>query len=194
MAILDEKGPRCSNITHGYIWRNVHWFHTGKEAGNRKLPNLRHRYEHAPEELIHYVLDSFRNTEFFLDTVSTTKAKKIISKIGRFHTIKPNKIEAELLSGISIETQDDLERAADYFLDKGVQRVFITLGSKGVFYSDGSVSRHFQIQKWMWWMQPEPEMHSLQHLHSADSTIMTSEKALIFQWRHQYSRSDTKIP
>lgn len=140
MAILDEKGDLNLAISHMDIFDEMSIDFIQEKRQVIENSRICVIDTNMPEELIHYVLDSFRNTEFFLDTVSTTKAKKIISKIGRFHTIKPNKIEAELLSGISIETQDDLERAADYFLDKGVQRVFITLGSKGVFYSDGSVS------------------------------------------------------
>jgi pseudouridine kinase len=62
---------------------------------------------------------------------------KIKDKIGSFHTIKPNKIEAELLTDMKIETVQDMIRASEYFLDRGVKRVFITLGSEGVFYNDG---------------------------------------------------------
>ena len=34
-----------------------------------------------------------------------------------------------------------MEKAAEYFLDQGVKRVFITLGADGVFYHDGKLSR-----------------------------------------------------
>ena len=92
-------------------------------------------------EVLHYVLDQFRNTIFFLDTVSSRKALKIKDRIGAFHTIKPNRIEAELLSGIRIEKLADMRKASEFFIEKGVKRVFITLGSEGVFYNDGSTFR-----------------------------------------------------
>lgn len=72
-----------------------------------------------------------------MDTVSTTKALKIKDLLGYFHTIKPNKIEAERLSGIKIENDKDLHTVAEYFFKKGVQRVFITLGADGIYYNDG---------------------------------------------------------
>jgi pseudouridine kinase len=77
---------------------------------------------------------------FFLDAVSTAKAKKVARLIGCFHTIKPNRLEAEVLSGIEIRSDGDLERAASFFHTKGVRQVFISLGEGGVFYStpDGS--------------------------------------------------------
>lgn len=87
-----------------------------------------------PKETIEFIVTNFTKTNFFLDTVSTTKAKKIKDLIGFFHTIKPNKLEAEILSGIKINSNDDLEKIGNYFIGKGVQEVFITLGKDGVFY------------------------------------------------------------
>lgn len=89
------------------------------------------------EIIIDYVVSNYKNTEFFLDTVSSAKAMKVKEKIGSFHTIKPNRIEAELLSGIRIESREDMLRASDYFLNQGVKQVFITLGEGGVFYNNG---------------------------------------------------------
>lgn len=92
-----------------------------------------------PKELIEFVVKTYKNTTFFLDTVSTTKAMKIKDILEYFHTIKPNKIEAEKLSGIEIKNDEDLTKAAKYFLKKGVKRVFITLGPEGVYYNDGKL-------------------------------------------------------
>lgn len=95
---------------------------------------------------LEYMVTNFK-VDFFLDTVSTSKAKKVKDIIGYFHTIKPNKLEAEMLSGIEINNEEDLKRASYYFINKGVKRVFISLGEKGVYYSDGKVERHFASPK-----------------------------------------------
>ena len=95
-----------------------------------------------PKDVIEYVLVNNKETDFFLDTVSTIKSLKIKDLIGYFHTIKPNKIEAEMLSGIKINSEKDLETCAEYFLNKGVKRTFISLGAKGVYYSDGVNKKH----------------------------------------------------
>lgn len=70
----------------------------------------------------------------FLDPVSASKAERVKDYIGRFHTIKPNRIEAELLSGIRISDEDSLARAGQWFCDQGVKRVFISLGETGAYY------------------------------------------------------------
>lgn len=101
----------------------------------------------VPRLTIEYILNNFKGVDFFLDTVSTAKTEKVKDLIGHFHTIKPNKLEVEILTGIEIENDYDLKKATEILHDKGVNRVFITLGDKGVFYSDGKVRGHKSTPK-----------------------------------------------
>lgn len=96
-----------------------------------------------PFDVIETLVTTFRKTDFFLDTVSTTKAAKVKSLIGKFHTIKPNRIEAEILSGIKIESESDMKKATDKLHEFGVKRIFISLGAEGVFVSDQGKSAHY---------------------------------------------------
>lgn len=72
----------------------------------------------------------------FYDPVSANKAHRAKECIGRFHSIKPNLIEAEVLSGMQIKTEEELRDAARYFLDKGVKNVYITLNRDGVYFKN----------------------------------------------------------
>ena len=72
----------------------------------------------------------------FIDPVSTTKAEKIRGILGKVHTLKPNKLEAELLSGVTIRNKTDLEKAAEKLLSTGLQRLFISLGGDGALAAD----------------------------------------------------------
>ena len=47
--------------------------------------------------------------------------------------VTPNEVEAEMLTGIAVTDEASAEQAADFFFEKGVQQVIITLGSRGVF-------------------------------------------------------------
>lgn len=89
-----------------------------------------------PLDVIEYLLNNHRTTDFFLDTVSTVKAKKVKNLIGNIHTLKSNKIEIEAITGIEISNEDDIKRNCEYLMNKGVKKIFITLGKNGVFYSD----------------------------------------------------------
>ena len=72
----------------------------------------------------------------FVDPVSTGKAEKLRPVLGRIHTLKPNRMEAELLSGVEIRDEAGLAEAARALLDTGLRRVFISLGKDGVFAAD----------------------------------------------------------
>ena len=74
----------------------------------------------------------------FADPVSTAKAVKFKPVLGKLHTLKPNRLEAELLSGVPITDGASLSRAAAALLDTGLRRVFISLGAEGVFAADHS--------------------------------------------------------
>ena len=74
----------------------------------------------------------------FADPVSTAKAGKLKPILGKLHTLKPNRIEAELLSGVKITDEVSLATAAGTLLDTGLRRVFISLGGDGVYAADHS--------------------------------------------------------
>ena len=90
-----------------------------------------------PPESLQYLAENC-TAPLFIDPVSTTKAEKLRPILSRIHTLKPNKLEAELLSGIRIRTSEDLESAAAKLLDLGVHRLFISLGSEGVYAAMGN--------------------------------------------------------
>lgn len=87
-------------------------------------------------ESLEYLLNNFSDRPIFVDTVSCVKAKKIKPFLSSVHTLKPNLKEAEQLSGIIIEDYSELPALANWFHSQGVKRIFLSLGSDGVFYSD----------------------------------------------------------
>jgi len=54
--------------------------------------------------------------------------------------ITPNESEAELLTGIPVTEMASASRAADFFLNKGVENVVITMGKQGAYFKNGSTS------------------------------------------------------
>lgn len=138
LSILDESGDMAVAISNMGIYdRMTVEFIKGKKhvIENSKICIID---ANIPREVIEYILTSYKDTDFFLDTVSTAKAKRVKDLIGYFNTIKVNKIEAEILTGIKITNEKDLKNTSEYFHKKGVKNIFITLGAEGVFYSDGT--------------------------------------------------------
>mgnify|MGYP000447341103 FL=1 len=49
----------------------------------------------------------------------------------------PNETEAEFYTGIKITNEQEAKQAAEKFLNLGIKKVIITLGEKGLFYTNG---------------------------------------------------------
>lgn len=88
-----------------------------------------------PEESVQW-LSSHVSAPLFADPVSMAKAEKLRPVAGRLHTIKPNRLEAELLSGVKIRNESDLAEAANALLSRGLSQVHISLGGRGVYAAD----------------------------------------------------------
>lgn len=91
------------------------------------------------KETLDSISSTFLHKPLFIDLVSTSKAKKVSAILERFHTIKPNLIEAEQLSGIKHKTVEDLKTMLKVFTNKGIHQVFITQGEDGCFYGNENV-------------------------------------------------------
>jgi len=92
----------------------------------------------VPAESIAALLDGCK-VPVFADTVSTAKSQRILAAFDgtrRLHTLKMNRLEAEELTGIDISGLDDLKPATAALHDMGVDHIFITMGSLGVYYHD----------------------------------------------------------
>ena len=66
----------------------------------------------------------------YSDPVSTAKAMKPLPVLDRIYALKPNALEARYLTG-----EAEPEKAAERFLEMGVKRVFISLGTEGMLYA-----------------------------------------------------------
>lgn len=139
LSITDERGDMALAISSMDIYDNMNVEFIEKKRDIIEDAKICIVDTNIPKEVIEYMVFNFKNVKFFLDTVSTAKTAKVKDIIGSFNTIKPNKLEVEILTGIKILSNDDLVKSANYLHDKGVNRVFITLGKDGVFYSDGAI-------------------------------------------------------
>lgn len=92
-----------------------------------------------------WLFDRYGHLPLFVDTVSVAKVEKIRPWLPAIHTLKPNRLEAESLCGITIRGPQDGPAVAEWFHRAGVRRLFLSLGEQGIFYSDGEHQEHLSI-------------------------------------------------
>ena len=126
IAVAISDMSICDRITPAYLAAN--------------LPLLQNAQvvvadANIPAESLAYLAQNC-HAPLFVDPVSTAKAAKLLPILSKIHTLKPNRLEAELLSGVKIISAADAEAAARALLEKGVHRVFISMGAEGVYAAD----------------------------------------------------------
>jgi len=92
-----------------------------------------------PEETLKTIVTELPNKKYILDTVSGKKTLKASSILQNLYILKTNLLEAQMLSNIEVNNDTDLEKIVQFFINKGVKNVFITLGENGVIYGNNNI-------------------------------------------------------
>jgi pseudouridine kinase len=100
----------------------------------------------APETL-RWLFTRHGDRPLFIDTIDASHAGRIRPWLSRIHTLKPNRAEASLLSGLPFESRAHAPPIADWFHRAGVVQVVLSLGEFGLYYSNGEHAG---------WMDPLP--------------------------------------
>lgn len=137
LSILGQDGDMKVAIAHMDVLEKIQPDFLANRRALIKAARICVLDTNLPQETLEYMVGEFSGISFYLDTVSTAKAMKVKNILSGIHTMKPNRLEAEALSGIEIHDDDSLRKAGNYFLEQGVQRIIISLGSKGTYYNDG---------------------------------------------------------
>lgn len=137
LFIADQRGEMDLALSDMDIYRHITPAFLASRAQLLQNAQLVVVDANIPGESIRWLAEHV-NPPIFADPVSTAKADKLRPVLGRLHTLKPNRMEAELLSGVAITDEGSLNRAADVLLETGLRRVFLSLGGEGVLAADHS--------------------------------------------------------
>ena len=88
------------------------------------------------ESTLAWLFENTGSAPVFVDPVSAWKCVKIRDWLGHIHTLKPNRLEAETLSGIPLTCAADAEKVAAWFHQRGLFRLVLSMGGDGVYFSE----------------------------------------------------------
>lgn len=100
-----------------------------------------------PKSVLDYVASHYAHKKLFLDAVAGSKASRAKAILEHLYLLKVNRLEAEILSGLKINKPSDILKLANFFHQKGVENLCITLGSDGAFYSNATMHGNIKPQK-----------------------------------------------
>ena len=82
------------------------------------------------------LLATYDDRPVFLEAVSKAKAERLRDDVGRAHTLKANREEAEILAGMDVVAETDLGEVTRRLLDSGLEQIFLTLGEDGLYFAN----------------------------------------------------------
>ena len=141
LYLMNEQGEMVLAISDMEICKKITPTYLSAHLGLLQNAQLVICDTNIPQESLIYLAENC-TAPLFCDPVSTVKAEKLRPILNRIHTLKPNRLEAELLSGVKIETLADVKKAADKLLEMGVHRMFISMGADGVYAAMGEQHIH----------------------------------------------------
>ncbi len=83
------------------------------------------------EEMISYILDH-APCHVTVDPVSIAKIGKLKNHLEKIDIFKPNRIEAQHLSGMEIKDEETGKKVVRWFHNQGIKEIIITMADKGV--------------------------------------------------------------
>lgn len=90
------------------------------------------------EKIIALALEQREDGPVMVNAVSVDKVLRVEKFLDRINILKLNRLEAEKLTGITLDTKERVKQAGFNIVNRGVQRVFITLGMAGVCAVDST--------------------------------------------------------
>ena len=136
LAIMDNKNDMALAINDMSILKHIDTSLLEKVFKQMTKEDVMVMDTNLDTEIVEYMLEHCP-CPIYLDPISSIKAKKICSYLNYIHMIKPNRLEAETISGIYLDGKESYGKCLDYFLEQGVKEVVISLGKDGVIASDG---------------------------------------------------------
>lgn len=132
MAVMDDKGDLLVSICDMSIIKCLTPDFLATKEEHVKNAKAIVCDPSIPVETLDYMINDLSgDIPVFIDPVNTSYTKKIEPFIGGVDTFKPNQLELEYMTGIQINSIDDVHRATDKLLKTGLRRVIVSRGSEG---------------------------------------------------------------
>ena len=134
--MIDESGNNAINVVAGAA-AHLNNKDIDQNLNTIKKSKIFLTQLETPEEVTLYALSKAKenNCITILNPAPARKIEEQYFKLIDYFT--PNETEAEFYLNKKIKSENDIKEAANQFLKKGVKNIIITLGEKGVYYSNG---------------------------------------------------------
>ncbi len=135
-AVLDNEGEMAIALADMSIYDNIYQELIEKKWGHFASSEMVILDTNFPADVLEQIIIRCEEDDIPLciTPVSSPKVKKLPQQLKGVTWLIANRDEAEVLSGIEIETEGDFFKSAELIMEKGVEKVVITRGDKGLIF------------------------------------------------------------
>ena len=141
-AVLDTNGEMAIALADMSIYDKVTIDFIEKRWGYFSSSKVVMVDTNFPSDVLHYMIERCRKEKISLciTPVSSPKIKKLPQRLEGVTWMIANRDEAEALADMKINNDDDFQKAGKIILEKGVENLIITRGSKGLMYMNAEAN------------------------------------------------------
>ena len=136
LAVLDETGDMFVGSSDFSVMTELSGDYLNGCAGVIRSASAVVTDANLSPDILKRIVALAGEVPVFLDPVSEAKICIIKDLLGLFHTVKPNRSELAVATGIPCDTREGLEKACSALLEQGCREVVVSLGSEGCFYKN----------------------------------------------------------
>ncbi|MDZ5473523.1 carbohydrate kinase [Bacillus sp. 31A1R] len=135
-AVLDKDGELQVAFASMSIYDSINPDFVDEKWGYFASAELVMIDTNFPADVLEKIITrcEIENIPVCITTVSTPKVKRLPVSLKGVKWLIANQDEAEALAGYKISSEADLFKAAEIIMEKGVEKVIITRGDKGLIY------------------------------------------------------------
>lgn len=145
LSVMNKKGDMNIAISHMEAIEHLAISYLKKHDSIIKNSTCLVLDTNLTKDVIEFLANNYHYTNIFVDTVSVAKSSKIKDLLPYIHTLKPNRYEAEHLTGITLNTEKSIYKALKHLLTLGVKNVVISMGNQGVYYGNENGEGHVPV-------------------------------------------------
>ncbi len=98
----------------------------------------------TPKNTVEFILSNFKNKLIMIDPVSVSKVEKIEKLLDLVKFIKLNRVELQELSGMPVDTPEDVKKAAKSLIEKGIKEIVVSNDFNAICYA--SKDDYFRLE------------------------------------------------
>lgn len=135
IAILDEKGDMQAAVSDIIIMKRVTPRYLIAKSGIIMQSRLVIMDTNLTTQAIHYIayLCAREDIPLIVDPVSIVKSRKLLGILPKIDYLSPNLKELSALTGTTIQTAAERQKAVQQLMKKGVKNIVLTNSAQGVF-------------------------------------------------------------